>query len=237
MKKAIIIGGTSGIGKALAEILLADNYMVGVSGIERDDLTALKSAYPRQVIIRYIDCSKENCSAEIKELANSLGGLDLLVFSAGIGHLNKDIGHTVENAANKLNVIGFTEVIDWGYRYFLAQGSGHLVALSSFAGLFGFRSSPAYTAAKGYQINYLEALRQKAHRLKVPVYVTDIRPGFVDTEISKELKRFWVASPEKAAKQIYHAIRRKKSMAYVSKRWRIMALVIAILPDWLRGRL
>lgn len=237
MNKAIVIGGSSGIGKALVEVLLRNNYRVGLSGVERDDLTALVNQHRENLIVKYIDCSKENCSAEIHELVQSLGGLDLLVFSAGVGHLNKDLGFPVENAANKVNVLGFTEVADWSYRYFDKQQRGHFVAISSFSGLFGFRTSPAYTSAKGYQINYLEALRQKAHRSKHPIYITDIRPGFVDTDISKELKRFWVATPEKAARQIFRAIRRKCDVAYVSKRWRIMAVVVKLIPSWVRSRL
>lgn len=237
MKKAIVIGGSSGIGKALVQVLLNNNYRVGLSGIERDDVTELKNAHAKNLIIQYIDCSEENCSHEIFELTNQLGGLDLMVFSAGIGHLNKNQGYSVENKANQVNVIGFTEVVDWSYRFFQKQGSGHLVAISSFSGLFGYRTSPAYTAAKGYQINYLEALRQKAYHSKLPIYVTDVRPGFVDTEISKELKRFWVITPQRAAKQIYKAILNKRSMIYVAGRWRVLSWVIKLLPDWLRGRL
>lgn len=237
MKKAIIIGGSSGIGKAISKILLEENYRVGISGIERDDLSSLSNAYPDNLIIKYIDCSKENCSIEINELVSMLGGLDLLVFSAGIGHLTKDIGYTVENEANKVNILGFTEVVDWAYRFFHKQGFGQLVSLSSIAGLFGHRITPAYTAAKGYQINYLEALRQKANRSKLPLYVTDVRPGYVDTELSKGLKRFWVATPEKAAKQIFVAIKKKKGVVYITRRWRLMAFIIHLIPDWLRSRL
>lgn len=237
MKKAIVIGGTSGIGKALIEVLLGQNYKVGLSGVERDDLTILKNSNPNNLIIKYIDCSQENCSAEINKLVTELDGMDLLVFSAGVANLNQDIGFTAENAANKLNVLGFTEVVDWGYRFFKKQGSGHLVAISSVAGLFGFRTSPAYTSAKGYQINYLEALRQKAHRSNPPLYVTDVRPGFVDTDISKDLKKFWSTTPERAASQIYNAIENKKGIVYITKRWWIMAFIVTLMPDWVRSRL
>jgi short-subunit dehydrogenase len=237
MKKSIVIGGSSGIGKGIVEVLLRQGYLVGLSGIERDDLSELQKNHNGQLIIQYIDCSKENCSAEIQQLVQKLGGLDLMIFSAGIGHLNKDLGYPVENRANKVNVLGFTEVVDWSYRFFANQGYGHLVAITSVAGHFGFRESPAYPAAKGYQINYMEGLRQKAHRFKGPLYVTDIRAGFVDTEFSRELKRFWVATPEKAARQIYIAIKRKRSVKYVTRRWKLIALLVKIIPDWLRGRL
>ncbi|MBK9399707.1 MAG: SDR family NAD(P)-dependent oxidoreductase [Bacteroidetes bacterium] len=237
MKKAIVVGGTSGIGKALVELLLEKNYSVGLCGIERDDLTLLKNANPQHLIIKFIDCGKENCSGEINTLVNDLGGMDLLVFSAGIGHLNKDIGYTVENPANKVNVLGFTEVVDWGYRYFHKQGSGHLVGISSVAGLFGFRTTPAYTAAKGYQINYLEALRQKAHRSKFPLFVTDIRPGFVDTEMTSDKKKFWSTSTHHAAQLIYKAILHKKGIAYVKPRWWIVGFAVKFIPNWLRSRL
>lgn len=193
--------------------------------------------YPDDLYIQYIDCGREDCSEKVEEFAELIGGLDLLVFSAGIGHLNNRPGYKVENKANKVNVLGFTELADWSYKFFEDQGHGHFVAITSMAGLFGFRNTPAYTAGKGYQKNYMEALRQRANKSKDPVFVTDIRAGFVDTEFSKDLKRFWVAKPEKAANQIFSALVRKKSLAYVTKRWRILAVVIGLIPSWARGRL
>lgn len=236
MKKSIVIGGSSGIGKALVEVLLHHNYIVGLSGVERDDLSDLQKQFHQQLTIRYIDCSRKNCSHEIEELVQQLGGLDLMVFTAGIGHL-KGLGFEAINRANQVNVLGFTEVADWACNYFEQQGAGHFVAISSIAGLFGFRESAGYTAAKAYQINFLEALRQKAHKSSNPVYVTDIRSGFVDTDISKDLKRFWVATPEKAARQIFSAIKRKSGVSYVTKRWRLMAIIVKLIPTWVRGRL
>lgn len=237
MKKAIVIGGTSGIGKAFAELLLRNNYKVGLAGIERDNLSDLKRDYAELLEIKYFDCITEQASERIPELVDSLGGLDLLVFSAGIGHLNKNLGFVVENHANKLNVLAFTEVIDWGYRFFERQGYGHLVGISSITGLFGYGQAPAYNAAKSYQITYLEGLRQKARKSGKPIRVTDIRPGFVDTDISKDLKRFWVATPEKAARQIFSIINKGQGVGYVTKRWLLIALLLKSLPGWIRVRL
>lgn len=231
------MGGTSGIGKAVAELLLSASWKVAITGIPVDDLSALSAKYKEQVLVKYIDCSKENFSDELSALVRELGGMDLFMFSSGVGHLNKDIGFTAENPANKVNVLGFTEALDWAYRFFQNQKHGHLVGVTSMAGMFGFRTSPAYTAAKGYQINYIEALIQKANKSDHPVYVTEVRPGFVDTEISRELKRFWVASPQKAAKQIVAGIRRKRKIVYVTKRWRFMAIIVDMIPRFIRRRL
>lgn len=237
MKKAIIIGGTSGIGYGLANVLLANNYKVAITGVQQniiDDLLANEQEYLK---VSYLDCKKKNTSLAINELIEWLGGLDLLVFSAGIGNLNKDLGYQVENEANLLNVLGFTEISDWCYRYFLKQGFGHYVAISSLSGIFGSRVAPAYHAAKAYQISYLEGLKQKANKSGKPIYITDVRPGFVDTPITEGKKTFWSASAEKAGKQIYNLICRKKSVGYVSRRWRIIACLIKTIPRCIMDRI
>jgi short-subunit dehydrogenase len=160
-----------------------------------------------------------------------------LVLSAGIGNLNKNLGYKVENNANKLNVLAFTEIADWSYRFFENQGHGHFVAISSISGLIGHRIAPAYHAAKSYQIIYLEGLRQKARRARkagIPIYVTDIRPGFVDTPMTKGKKMVWAATPESAAKEIFKIIRHRKGYGYITNRWGVVAAVLKILPSWVR---
>lgn len=237
MKKAIIIGATSGIGKELARLLIINNYKVGLTGLHTNGIEELRQNKPDHLELRYFDCTKESNSERITELISSLGGLDLLIFSAGIGHLNNNPGFEVENHANKLNVLAFTEIAEWSYRFFEKQGKGHFVAISSIAGLRGYRVSPAYHAAKSYQISYLEALKQKAYRSEKAIYITDIRPGFVETEMSVGKKQFWVAPTEKAAKQIFDLIRRKKDVGYVTKRWQIIAIIMKLLPRWIHRRI
>ena len=163
--------------------------------------------------------------------------MDLLIFSAGIGNLNKNLGFEVENHANQLNVMAFTEIADWSYKFFEKQGFGHFVGISSKAGLFGYRLAPAYHAAKSYQINYLEGLRQRALKSGLPIFVTDIRPGFVDTAMSKGKRRFWVVTKEKAAIQIIALIEKRKVIGYCSKRWQALAIAIKLLPHWMRKRM
>lgn len=237
MKKVIIIGATSGIGKELAKLYIGNNYKVGLTGLETNGLEQLREDYSENLELKYFDCTKESSSEKITELVESLGGLDLLIFSAGIGHLNHNQGFVVENHANELNVLAFTEIADWSYRFFEKQGNGHFVAISSIAGLRGYRVAPAYHAAKSYQITYLEALKQKAYRSGKPIYVTDIRPGFVETDMSTGKRQFWVATKEKAARQIFGIIKKRKDVGYVTKRWQIIAIIMQLVPAWLHKRM
>jgi short-subunit dehydrogenase len=243
MKHAIVIGGTSGIGEGVAKKLEQNNYKVLVTGVEKDLIETINSKSNTNFTALFLDCMTENnFSNNIQTIISNFGGLDLLIFSAGIGNLNKDIGFTVENKANKLNILAFNEIIDWSYRFFEKQGHGHLVSVSSISGLIGHRIAPAYHAAKAYQISYTQALRQKAFRARKQgkkVYVTDVRPGFVDTPMTQNQgkKMFWLASQEKAAKQIYRLIERKKSYGYITKRWQVLAGLGKLLPTWLRNRL
>jgi short-subunit dehydrogenase len=85
--------------------------------------------------------------------------------------------------------------------------------------------------------SYLQGLRQKIAKLGIPIYVTDIRPGFVDTAMAKGEGLFWVQSPQKAAGQIYEAIQNKRKVAYITKRWRLVAWILKALPDAIYHRI
>jgi short-subunit dehydrogenase len=235
MKKAIVIGASSGIGQEIASILADDGYKVGITGRRKTNLENLKENSPEKYVISSYDCTMESNTEKLTELTNTLGGLDLLVLSSGTGDLNEKLDFKIENKINQLNVIAFTEIVDWTFNYFDKQSKGHLVAISSIAGIRGSRIAPAYCASKAYQINYLEGLRQKSKKIGKPIYVTDIRPGFVDTKIAKG--QFWVGTKEKVAKQIYSLIRQKKDIGYVTKRWKLISIILKILPGWIHQRM
>lgn len=237
MKKAIVIGGTSGIGQGVTKMLLKNEYEVIVTGTKNClKRTALKPSCPN-LSLCCLDCTTDNTSEKIHQLITKLGGLDLLVYSAGIGNLNKDIGYTVENKANLVNVIAFTEAIDYTYRYFDKQGYGHIVGITSFSSLFPSRVAPAYHAAKAYQASYLTAMRQKANKAKKPITITEIKPGFVHTPLTEGKKMFWACSSEKAGKLIYKDIAKKHNLGYVSRRWRLAACIIKIVPAWVKNHI
>ncbi len=94
-----------------------------------------------------------------------------------------------------------------------------------------------YNASKAFESNYMEGLRQKIVSLRLPITVTDIKPGFVKTDMLKAKSAFWASTADKAARQIYSAIERKKSIAYITRRWRLIAWLMKILPARVYERL
>jgi short-subunit dehydrogenase len=238
MKKAIVIGASSGIGKGLAKLLAANGYVVGITGRRADLLNKIKNENTDKYCIKSFDITKtEIIPQQLEELVNELGGIDLLVICSGTGDINKTLDFSIEKRTIDTNVLGFTAVADWTYNYFEKKKTGHIVAISSIAGLRGNRYAPSYNASKSYQINYLEGLRQKACKSEYSIIITDIRPGFVDTEMAQGNRLFWVSTVEKATKQIYRAIQRKRKVVYITKRWIIIALFLKLLPDWIYNKL
>lgn len=122
------------------------------------------------------------------------------------------------------------------FKHFKKQGFGHLVAISSIASLRGNRHAPAYFASKAFQVNYLESLYLKTKEVKSgKIFITDIRPGFVDTKMALSNEIFWLVPLPKTADQIYTAIRQKKRKVYISHRWALIAFVLKIVPSsWIK---
>lgn len=233
MPKAIIIGASSGLGKELALVLAANNYQVGITGRRAQFLTDLQKTQPERFTSLTLDVVDENATIHLDKLVQALGGLDVLIISAGTGELNPKLNFELEQNTIAVNVSGFTRITDWAFNLFAKQQHGHLVAITSVGGLRGSRHAPAYNASKAYQINYLEGLRQRVQQLKVPIYITDIRPGSVKTAMMKGEGHFWIASPQKAARQIYQVIVKKVAVQYVTKRWMLIGWLLKMIPSFL----
>lgn len=230
MKKVIIIGATSGIGRGLAERFIQEGNMVGITGRRENKLQELCSQN-KNCFYTISDVTKETDTIrQLNNLVDRMGGMDILVFCSGVGELNPELDYNLERPTLLTNVIGFTNVADWAFHFFQKQESGHLVTISSVGGMRGEGIAPAYNASKAYQINYTEGLRKKAAKLSYPIHITDIRPGFVDTAMAKGEGLFWVTPLQKTVQQIYRAIFRKRKVVYISRRWRYVAMLLRIMP-------
>ena len=238
MKKVIIIGATSGIGKELARLYSLNKYEVGLVGRRSELLEALVSELQTKSYKLTLDIKEtENTINSIEKLIQDMHGVDLIIISAGTGHLNDDLDWSKEKETIDTNVLGFSAIANIAMRYFMKKRAGHLVGISSIASIRGSSIAPAYNASKAFMSNYLEGLRIKTSKKHIPIIITDIQPGLVDTAMAKGDGLFWVAPPKKAAKQIYKAIKNKKKKAYITKRWAIIASLLKIMPDCIYKKL
>ena len=235
MKNAIVFGATSGIGKSLTEILVNDGYQVAITGRRLELLVALKNKFPNQILVKQNDIQDVKGVEKIfHEIVAEFETIDLVIQSSGVGFINPKLEWNQEEQSINTNVLGVTKLYTLAYILFKNQQFGHLVGISSIASLRGNRAAPVYFASKAYQKAYLESLYIKTKSIKSKkVFITDIRPGFVDTAMALGDGIFWLVSLEKAVKQIHTAIKKKKRVAYISKRWRLIAWVLKIAPAWL----
>jgi len=231
MKKAIIVGASSGIGQELARVMVRDEYLVAIVGRRLELLNAIREEYPDRIISRVIDISQlPESMHELEKLIEEMQGVDVIVISAGVGFINRDLEWQAEKQTIDVNVLGFTAVCNVALKQFYKQGSGHLVGISSIAALLGNSDAPAYNASKAFVSNYLQGIRAKVKKDRQNITITEIKPGFVDTAMAQGEVLFWVAKVPKAAEQIYQAIKRKKKHAYITRRWRLIGWILRLKP-------
>ena len=230
-KKAIVFGATSGIGGALARLLVNDGYQVMITGRRKQKLEELKKENPDQYIVRKHDITDlDDSKTFFDELPEKMRRVDLIIHNSGIAENNFDLEWQKDLPTLETNVLGATRIYQLSYNFFKKQGYGHLVSITSMASIVGNRHVPAYHASKAFQASYMESLWMKARRTKkAKINITNILPGYVDTDIITG-PTFWMAPLDKAVKQIYSAIKKKKRKAYITKRWRLVALMMKILP-------
>lgn len=235
-KKVIIIGASSGIGRALALIYLNAGCQVGITGRRKELLEEIQKEYPNQVYVEPFDVQSDNAAEHLELLVKKMGGMDLLVYNSGFGDTSKDLNWEIEKRTYETNVKGFIAIVHKAFNYFVAQGHGQIAAISSVAALRGNSEAPGYSASKAFMSTYMEGLHMKALKLRtpdgkrIPISVTDILPGFIATKPVKADTVFWVAAVDKAVKQIYQAIEKKKRRVYVPKRWALVAWILKWVP-------
>lgn len=134
MKRAIIIGATSGIGKEVAQRLLSEGWQIGIAGRRQSALEDFRQIAPEQIKIQSLDVTQEDSAGKLDALIHQLGGMDLFLLSSGIGFQNMDLKMEIELNTARTNVEGFTRMVDTAFSYFKNNGGGHLAVISSIAG-------------------------------------------------------------------------------------------------------
>lgn len=238
MKKAIIIGASSGIGAEVAKIMIAQGWQLGVVARREDKLNELKALSPQNVIVQTIDITSEDAADKLRSLFNQLGKVDLILHSSGIGFQNIQLDADIEIKTAQTNVAGFIRIIDTAFNLFKVQGDGHITIISSIAGTKGLGIAPAYSATKKFQNTYIDALEQLSNMQQYHITFTDIRPGFVKTDLLNDGKNYpLLMSAEKVARDIMKAIEKKKRVAIIDWRYRILVVGWRLIPNFIWKRL
>lgn len=238
MKRAIIIGATSGIGLEVAKCLLKKGWKLGLAGRRTSKLQEIQQLSPEQIEIQTLDVLQEHASGQLRELIQRVGGMDLFLLSSGIGFQNTALESHIELNTVRTNVEGFTRMVTEAFHYFKENGGGHLAVISSIAGTKGIGVAPAYSATKRFQNTYLDALEQLAHLQKLNIYFTDIRPGFVATALLNDGKNYpMLMRVERVAQQITRALERKRRVAIIDGRYQLLVFFWRLIPGWLWKRL
>ncbi|MDO4160743.1 MAG: SDR family NAD(P)-dependent oxidoreductase [Prevotellaceae bacterium] len=232
MKRAIIIGASSGIGNEVAKILIAEGWSVGVAARREERLLELKQINPSMVETARIDVTDENAPQLLLELTRRLGGINLFFYASGIGKQNKSVDVSIEADTAKTNVLGFTRMIDTMFNYMAENLGGDIAVISSIAGTKGLGHAPSYSASKAYQNTYIQALEQLSNMRHLHIRFTDIRPGFVDTPLlSGEHSYPMMMDSAFVARKIVNAIKKHKHVEIIDWRYKLLVFLWRLIPN------
>ncbi len=245
-RRALVVGASSGMGAALVRQLAGEGYRVCALARRSEELEALRescaplaAATGGQVSVRTHDVTDTAAiPALFEEIVRELGGLDLIVYAAGImpavGEQEFDTRKDVDML--RVNTEGCVAWCNPAAELFQTQREGTIVGISSIAGDRGRKGNPVYCTSKAAMNTYLEALRNRLG--DYDVHVCTIRPGFVDTKMTQGMDGlFWLISPEEASKAILGAARNRVNVRYVPLRWMWVGLVLRLIPSFVFRRL
>lgn len=234
MKKAIVVGATSGIGLEVARLLAKRGYKVGVAGRRVERLTEAVKSTEGIVTYRQIDVNDENAPIKLRELIAELGGMDLYFHSSGIGWENCKLDIDREMKTVETNAVGFTRMVSAAYRWLADNNKeGRIACITSIASTRGLGAAPAYSATKRFQSHYLECLSQQARMRGLKIRITDIRPGFVATDLIAGSHFPLQLSAESVARTIVKAIEHGKEIVTIDWRYRLLVAAWSFIPRWM----
>ena len=159
--------------------------------------------------------------------------MDLYFHSSGIGWENCSLDAEKEMRTVQTNAVGFTRMVLTAYQWFADNARcGRIACITSIARTRGLGAAPAYSATKRYQSHYLECLAQLASMRRLPISITDIRPGFVATDLIAVSHFPLQLSAEHVAADIVSAVERGKNVVTIDWRYRLLVAAWRMIPRW-----
>ena len=238
MKRAIVIGASSGIGREVAKLLLADGWLVGIAARREDLLIEVKAINPGMIEVMRIDVTAADAQERLLELAKRLGGVNLFVYCSGIGKQNPELDTGVELTTVDVNVKGFAAMVGTIFNYMAENLGGDIAVISSIAGTKGLGVAPSYSATKAFQNTYIQALEQLSNMRRLHIRFTDIRPGFVDTDLLSGSGRYpMLMQKEAVAREMLRAVYAHRHVHVIDWRYRLLVFAWRLMPRWLWRRM
>lgn len=225
-----IIGSSTGIGRALAEAHRGRGIACVTFSRKPESLAGFPSFYLDLTDGPEAESTLEKAFAQYPEI-------ETIFLVSGTGDIEATPSCETARSTIALNCAGFTLAAYRAARHLEGRQAGRLVAVTSVAAIRGGSQSLSYNASKAYQSSLLEGLRCRFTRLKLPITVTEIRAGFVDTAMMKAEKPFWVATADQAAEAILSASIARRELVYVLGRWRLIGWLLRLLPMSLYKRI
>lgn len=242
MPTVIIIGASSGLGREIALTYINRGYRVGVAARRLECLTDMIAMAPDRVKACRIDVNDINAAKILENFISEFDSpVDLFVNCAGIGFANPQLEPQRDIDTVATNCLGFTRIIDCMFNYYAANSlKGQIASISSIAGTRGIGIAASYSASKRFQSEYFTALTQLARQHKLPITLTDIKPGFIDTPLLDSGTKYpMIMTPQRATKAIVKAIDRSRNRVVINRRWAIVVGLWKCIPGgiWRRMRL
>ncbi len=238
----MVTGASRGIGRALACELAARGATCGLAARSASDLEALATALPGAHHVLVCDVAlRHSVTAAVDDFVAATGGLDLLVVNAGIAHYEPIVTQDTETIElmTEVNWLGTVYTIKAALPHLLRQGSGHIVVMSSGAGLRSFPEAAAYSATKAAQRMFAEAIRHELGGSGVSL--TTVYPGEVATSLHDHQPAVampaWyrgaqAASADELALCVIKAVERDSRHLYWKSPVRGMGVLHGISPRW-----
>ncbi|RCW38881.1 SDR family oxidoreductase [Marinilabilia salmonicolor] len=246
-KKIWITGASSGIGKALAVALAREEALLVLSARNSHALKQTQKACVKHTSFCMIQPLNLSDSAQIQQavqkVTEELGNIDILINNAGISQrsLARETPVDIDRRIMEVNFFGMVQLTKAVLPFMLSQGSGHIVAVSSITGKFGFPLRTAYSASKHAIQGFFESLR--AELTDDNIKVTIVSPGRIKTNISlnaitadgsahKKMDNGQAGgmSPEKCAKRIVRGIKKQRKEMLIGNKEILMVYIHRWLP-------
>ena len=238
-ERVLVIGASSGIGRALTEQLLKEGSSVAMIA-RRPSMTnyELRITNGKAFVYQHDVTNYSEIPFLFQQITHDLGGLDLIIYSSGVMPTMDEHEYNFEKDREiiDVNVLGAIAWLNEAAKRFEQLKGGTIVGISSVAGERGRRGNPAYCTSKAALTTYLEALRNRLSRFGVKVVT--IKPGFIATEMTRgKPGLFWVISGEEGAVRILRGIRRGQNTVYIPARWRFVTFILKCIPSFVFRRL